>query len=96
MDSVRMTSAGKSCDAISRPAACAGSWGKKIILKPEPSPIKRLFLMNFGMFREKLCRLYICLRKQWNEGYSGSFDRRLECVSCLYENLMALIYKDSG
>ena len=70
--------------------------GQKIILKPEPSPLKRLFLMNFGMFREKLSNLYICLWKQWNEGYSRSVDHRLECVSCLYENLMAVLHKDSG
>src|ERR1700716_3187506 len=66
-----------------------GKLGQKEILKTESSLLKRLFLMNFGMFREKLSNLYICLRKQRNEGYSGSFHHRLECVSCLYENLMA-------
>jgi hypothetical protein len=69
--------------------------GQKEILNSEFKPLKRLFLMNFWMFREKLRRLYICLRKQWNEGCSGSFDRRLECVSRLDENLMAVLHKDS-
>src|ERR1700732_2302598 len=66
--------------------------GQEIILKTESSLLKGLFLMNFWMFREKLCRLYICLWKQWNEGYSGSVEHRLECVSCLYENLMAVLH----
>ena len=73
-----------------------GKLGQKEILKTESSPLKRLFLMNLWMFREKLSNLYICLRKQLNEGYSGSFDHRLECVSCLYENLIAVLHEDSG
>jgi len=73
-----------------------GKLGQKIILKPESSFLKRLFLMNFGMLREKLSNLRICLRKQRNKGYSSSFDHRLECISCLYENLMPVLHKDSG
>src|ERR1700738_4844525 len=38
----------------------------------------------------------ICLRKQWNEGYSTSFDHRLESVSCLYKNIIAGLHKESG
>src|SRR3982074_3150045 len=63
-----------------------GKLGQKIILKTESSPLKRLFLMNFWMFCEKLCNLYICLRKQGNEGSWGGFDHCPASASRLSQN----------